>query len=73
MVKENVLLFPGIFSNEHLSYEHERNKGPEGMPSLAEMVRAAIKVLQKNENGYFLMVSILREAIILQIKNFVRK
>ncbi|KAF9823389.1 hypothetical protein SFRURICE_006602 [Spodoptera frugiperda] len=46
----------GIFSNEHLSYEHERNKGPEGMPSLAEMVRAAIKVLQKNENGYFLMV-----------------
>ncbi|KAH9645131.1 hypothetical protein HF086_005676 [Spodoptera exigua] len=46
----------GIFSNEHLSYEHERNKGPEGMPSLSEMVGAAIKVLQKNKNGYFLMV-----------------
>nr|XP_049700424.1 alkaline phosphatase-like [Helicoverpa armigera] len=46
----------GIFSNEHLSYEHLRNKSPEGMPSISEMVTAAIKVLQKNKNGYFLMV-----------------
>ncbi|XP_004928146.3 alkaline phosphatase [Bombyx mori] len=46
----------GIFANGHLKYEHERNKGPEGMPSISDMVEAAIKVLRKNKNGYFLMV-----------------
>lgn len=49
--------FTGIFANSHLQYENERNKGPEGMPSLPEMVEVAIKVLKKNSNGYFLMVS----------------
>ncbi|CAH2090105.1 unnamed protein product [Euphydryas editha] len=46
----------GIFANSHLQYENERNKGPEGMPSLTEMVEVAIKVLSKNSNGFFLMV-----------------
>ncbi|KAJ0176286.1 hypothetical protein K1T71_008460 [Dendrolimus kikuchii] len=46
----------GIFANGHLMFEHERNKGPEGMPSISDMVEASIKVLQKNKNGYFLMV-----------------
>ncbi|XP_032517990.2 alkaline phosphatase-like [Danaus plexippus] len=46
----------GIFANEHLRYESQRDKGPEGMPSISDMVEAAIKVLRKNNNGYFLMV-----------------
>ncbi|CAH2041700.1 unnamed protein product, partial [Iphiclides podalirius] len=46
----------GIFANEHLKYEFERDKGPEGQPSISDMTRAAIQVLKKNPNGYFLMV-----------------
>ncbi|XP_053608237.1 alkaline phosphatase-like isoform X2 [Plodia interpunctella] len=46
----------GIFANSHMDYEYQRNKGPEGMPSISEMVEAAIKVLRRNKNGYFLMV-----------------
>ncbi|KAI5643224.1 alkaline phosphatase domain-containing protein [Phthorimaea operculella] len=46
----------GIFSNTHMQYEHVRDKGPEGQPSIAEMTEAAIKVLRKNKKGYFLMV-----------------
>ncbi|XP_061717662.1 alkaline phosphatase isoform X1 [Cydia pomonella] len=46
----------GIFANGHMAYEFERNHGPEGMPSISEMVEAAIKVLRRNPNGYFLMV-----------------
>ncbi|KAJ8719382.1 hypothetical protein PYW08_011557 [Mythimna loreyi] len=54
-VDETDYLF-GIFANEHLNYEHLKDKGPEGMPSLADMVKAAIKVLQKHKDGFFLMV-----------------
>ncbi|XP_030745209.1 alkaline phosphatase-like isoform X2 [Sitophilus oryzae] len=46
----------GIFANGHLKLEHERDKGPEGMPSLSMMTEAAIKLLKKNGNGYVLMV-----------------
>ncbi|KAI8431966.1 hypothetical protein MSG28_004499 [Choristoneura fumiferana] len=46
----------GIFANGHLAYEFERDHGPEGMPSISEMTEAAIKVLRRNPNGYFLMV-----------------
>ncbi|GBP74390.1 Alkaline phosphatase [Eumeta japonica] len=46
----------GIFANGHLMLEHERNQGPEGMPSISDMTEAAIKVLSKNKKGYFLMV-----------------
>ncbi|CAD0197609.1 unnamed protein product [Chrysodeixis includens] len=53
---ENTDYLMGIFSNEHLSYDQLRHKGPEGMPSLSDMVKAAIKVLKKNKKGYFLMV-----------------
>ncbi|CAG9788274.1 unnamed protein product [Diatraea saccharalis] len=44
----------GIFADGHLSYEYQRNQTD--IPSLSEMVAAAIKVLQKNDNGFFLMV-----------------
>ncbi|XP_063234129.1 alkaline phosphatase-like [Bacillus rossius redtenbacheri] len=46
----------GIFANGHLMYDFERDKSPDGMPSLKEMTSVAIKVLSKNEKGFFLMV-----------------
>lgn len=46
----------GIFANGHLPMDYARNKGPEGQPSLQEMTVAALRVLAKSENGYFLAV-----------------
>jgi len=46
----------GLFDVEHLKYENERKQDPAGEPSLSEMTRAALTVLQKRPNGYFLMV-----------------
>lgn len=46
----------GLFEPEHMNYENERAQDPAGEPSLSEMTRAALSVLQKNPNGYFLMV-----------------
>ncbi len=46
----------GLFDVEHMKYENERPKDPAGEPSLSEMTRAALTVLQKNPKGYFLMV-----------------
>ncbi|XP_045526161.1 alkaline phosphatase-like [Pieris brassicae] len=43
----------GIFSNAHLPFEFQRR--PES-PSIVDMTEAAIKVLQRNRNGFFLMV-----------------
>lgn len=39
-----------------MPYELERDKSDAGLPSLAEMVELAIKVLRKNPKGYFLLV-----------------
>jgi alkaline phosphatase len=44
----------GLFKNDHMNYEADRRKDKE--PSLAEMTTAAIQTLQRNKNGYFLMV-----------------
>ncbi|KAL5012742.1 hypothetical protein ScPMuIL_011293 [Solemya velum] len=46
----------GLFEPSHMQYEQDRNTGPDGEPSLAEMTRKAIEILQKNEEGFFLMV-----------------
>lgn len=48
----------GLFANNHLPYESLRYEGPEGQPSLTEMTRSAIRVLnnKKNRNGFLLMV-----------------
>ncbi|XP_015926819.1 alkaline phosphatase, tissue-nonspecific isozyme-like [Parasteatoda tepidariorum] len=46
----------GLFNYGHMSYEADRDAGPEGEPSLAEMTKKAIQILQKNARGYFLMV-----------------
>lgn len=46
----------GLFNHGHMAYEIDRDTGPEGEPSLAEMTRKAIQILRKNPRGYFLMV-----------------
>lgn len=46
----------GLFEVEHMKYENERPRDAAGEPSLSEMTRAALTVLQKNPKGYFLMV-----------------
>ena len=44
----------GLFALEHLDYVLKRNNSVQ--PSLDMMVEKAIGLLQKNENGFFLMV-----------------
>lgn len=46
----------GLFNSSHLSFEHERVNDKLDEPSLAEMTTRAIDVLQRNPNGFFLMV-----------------
>ncbi|XP_037773670.1 alkaline phosphatase-like [Penaeus monodon] len=47
----------GLFADDHLDYEADRDRGPLGQPSLANMTRAAIKMLSKNvHKGFFLLV-----------------
>ncbi|GBN99355.1 Alkaline phosphatase, placental type [Araneus ventricosus] len=48
--------FSGLFNYGHMAYEVDRDKGPDGEPSLADMTRKAIEILRKNNRGYFLMV-----------------
>lgn len=44
----------GLFKESHMTYDVERNTDVE--PSLSDMTKKAIQVLQKNDNGFFLMV-----------------
>ncbi|CAH1406605.1 unnamed protein product [Nezara viridula] len=53
---ENTDYLLGIFYNSHFPLDHLRNKTEYGVPSLEQMVTKAVKVLKKNENGFFLMV-----------------
>lgn len=46
----------GLFERGHMLYEIDRARDPGGEPSLAEMTRAAIARLQRNPNGYVLLV-----------------
>ncbi len=46
----------GLFNDDHLSYEHDRIADKEDEPSLAEMTKSAISLLQKNDKGFFLVV-----------------
>ena len=45
-----------MFNYDHLSYEYSRPKGDLGEPSLTEMVDMAVRILEKNPKGYFLLV-----------------
>ncbi|MEW5249485.1 alkaline phosphatase [Microbulbifer sp. 2201CG32-9] len=46
----------GLFTSSHMSYHADRTASGRDEPSIAEMTVAAIDLLQKNSNGYFLMV-----------------
>ncbi|KAM8721071.1 hypothetical protein ACLKA7_007017 [Drosophila subpalustris] len=46
----------GIFANGHLKYDHERDQGDEGMPSLSNMTLKALEVLGNSDKGYLLVV-----------------
>ena len=46
----------GLFNLDHMNYELDRVKKSVDEPSLADMTEKAIRVLQKNGKGYFLMV-----------------
>ncbi|MDP5210121.1 alkaline phosphatase [Microbulbifer sp. 2205BS26-8] len=46
----------GLFSSSHMHYDADRIARDIDEPSIAEMTDAAIELLQKNAEGYFLMV-----------------
>jgi alkaline phosphatase len=46
----------GLFASGHLRFEAERAGGSFCEPSLTQMLTAAIKILERNPRGYFLMV-----------------
>ena len=49
----------GIFANGHIAMDWQRDKSPKGQPSLEEMTTAAIKILDKSDKGYLLVVIFL--------------
>jgi len=46
----------GLFNASHMHYEADRKKDKAGEPSLSEMTAKGLKFLQKNKQGYFLLV-----------------
>ncbi|GLK58067.1 alkaline phosphatase [Azotobacter vinelandii] len=46
----------GLFERSHMRYEADRKDDTAGEPSLAEMTEKAIKLLQQNKSGFYLMV-----------------
>lgn len=46
----------GLFNRSHMEYSADRAKDAGGEPSIAEMTVKAIDLLQKNEDGFVLMV-----------------
>lgn len=46
----------GLFEPDHMQYDHDRDRGPQGEPSLTEMTRTAIRTLSRDPNGFVLMV-----------------
>lgn len=46
----------GLFERSHMRYEADRANDTAGEPSLSEMTEKAIKVLDNNKKGYYLMV-----------------
>ena len=45
-----------LFNESHMQYEADRENDVAGEPSVSEMTRAAINVLDNNDAGFFLMV-----------------
>lgn len=45
-----------LFNESHMQYEADRANDIAGEPSIAEMTTAAVKILDNNDDGFFLMV-----------------
>lgn len=39
-----------------MKYDDQRDKGPNGSPSLSNMTEQAVRILMKNKNGFLLVV-----------------
>nr|CAD7261753.1 unnamed protein product [Timema shepardi] len=61
----------GLFAYSHMEFEADRNPGPEGDPSLAEMTRTALHVMLKNPRGFFLFIEAFTFGSIVDITVFV--
>src|SRR3546814_17648890 len=46
----------GLFEPDHMRYEADRSADPAGEPSLAEMTRASITMLERKGSGYVLLI-----------------
>ncbi|WP_105102468.1 alkaline phosphatase [Microbulbifer pacificus] len=46
----------GLFQPSHMRYESDRKNDKAGEPSLSEMTAKGLELLQKNKDGYFLLV-----------------
>ncbi|GFQ68307.1 alkaline phosphatase, tissue-nonspecific isozyme [Trichonephila clavata] len=46
----------GLFNHNHMKFEVDKKKDQVEEPSLTDMTKAAINILQKNNKGFFLMV-----------------
>ncbi len=46
----------GLFDRSHMAYEADRERDTGGEPSLAEMTAKALDILQRHDEGFFLMV-----------------
>ncbi|XP_033642112.1 alkaline phosphatase, tissue-nonspecific isozyme-like [Asterias rubens] len=53
---ENTEYLLGLFERSHMQFEVDRKDDAGGEPSVAEMVEKAIKILEKDKDGFFLMV-----------------
>ena len=55
---ENTDYLLGLFENDHCAYhlDNVNNNKQKEKPSLTDMTVAAIKMLSKDDNGYFLFV-----------------
>ncbi|KAB7496977.1 hypothetical protein Anas_04541 [Armadillidium nasatum] len=52
--KEDYIL--GLFKGSHMDFSYYRDESPKGSPSIKEMTELAIKRLQRETNGFFLLV-----------------
>ena len=50
------LSLAGLFEYSHMQYEVERAADKAGEPSIEEMTKKAIEILQRNPKGFFLLV-----------------
>jgi len=50
------LFLQGLFERGHMQYEADRPHDMAGEPHIADMTEKAIRILQKNTNGFFLLV-----------------